>query len=224
LYHLSYDSKVMLKVAPLILATLTVPTTAQAADAPFQWHTGDIIVQEGASDQAKAIKAATDSPWSHVGMIVFKNQRPYVFEAIQPVTLTPVDKFIKRSHKSNFKILRLKKPAKKTPLVLTKSQVYVTKQLNKNYDLKFEWSDTKMYCSELVWKTYKNTINVELCAVRKFSDYNLDHPAVKKMIDKRYGGKENLPMDHKIIAPSDIVKSELLKDVTASYKAAKSAK
>ena len=33
---------------------------------------------------------------------------------------------------------------------------------NKDYDLYFEWSDDKIYCSELVWKIYKNGADIEL--------------------------------------------------------------
>jgi hypothetical protein len=30
----------------------------------------------------------------------------------------------------------------------------------KSYDLYFEWSDDKIYCSELVLKIYKETLNI----------------------------------------------------------------
>ena len=32
----------------------------------------------------------------------------------------------------------------------------------KNYDLTFEWSDDKIYCSELIWKIYKRSTGIEI--------------------------------------------------------------
>ena len=36
------------------------------------------------------------------------------------------------------------------------------KYLGRDYDLRFEWSDDKIYCSELVWKIYKEAFNIAL--------------------------------------------------------------
>lgn len=32
----------------------------------------------------------------------------------------------------------------------------------KPYDIYFEWSDDKIYCSELVWKIYKHALDIEI--------------------------------------------------------------
>jgi hypothetical protein len=37
------------------------------------------------------------------------------------------------------------------------------KYLGKNYDIYFGWSDSLIYCSELVWKVYKDAWDIELC-------------------------------------------------------------
>lgn len=36
------------------------------------------------------------------------------------------------------------------------------KYIGKDYDLYFEWSDSRIYCSELVWKIYKESIGLEI--------------------------------------------------------------
>ncbi len=32
----------------------------------------------------------------------------------------------------------------------------------KSYDLYFEWTDETIYCSELVWKIYKEALGIEI--------------------------------------------------------------
>ena len=47
---------------------------------------GDIIFQTSLSNQSKAIQLATNSKYSHCGIIYKSGNDFYVFEAIQPVT------------------------------------------------------------------------------------------------------------------------------------------
>jgi hypothetical protein len=63
-----------------------------------------------------------------------------------------------------------------------------------------------------VWKAYQQA-GVELCPPRKFRDYNLQQPEVKKIIEERYGSMDRLPMDEKVVAPSDLAASTLLMEV-----------
>lgn len=55
-------------------------------------QTGDIVFQISRSSQSKAIQLATHSAYSHTGMVVIRNKKPYVFEAIGPVVYTPLQK------------------------------------------------------------------------------------------------------------------------------------
>ena len=183
-----------------------------------EWQQGDIILQEGHGGQADMIKRASGSKWTHVGVVVKdKHGSVRVLEAVQPVKFTTVKAFVART--KTFKILRLKNPVKMTPDILKKAEAYVSKQVNKNYDIKFGWGDDKMYCSELVWKCYNEILGVELCKPRSYESYNLDDPLVRQAIHKRFGGRQNVPKNHKVVAPGDIATSELLKDVTPSFKA-----
>jgi hypothetical protein len=92
---------------------------------------------------------------------------------------------------------------------------YAKKQLGKNYDSKFQWSDNKMYCSELVWKIYKE-IGVELCEVKQFSDYDLDNSLAVSAINKRYKNS-NFNLSEKVVAPSDLFNSDKLKVIVDTY-------
>ena len=81
----------------------------------------------------------------------------------------------------------------------------------KSYDTLFQWSDNKMYCSELVWKLFAKGIGVELCDPGHFSDFPINLPAVKKLFKERYGN--NFNPDEKIVSPSALYRSSLLKEV-----------
>jgi len=169
---------------------------------------GDIIFHTSQSSQSQMLQVATNSELTHVGIIFFKNGLPYVFEAVQPVKITRLEDFIARGVDSKYKIVRYKDS-------LTKEQIdlgiaYSKKQLGKNYDIKFQWSDSKMYCSELVWKVYKE-MGINLCEPKSFSNYNISSPEVQKAIKQRYGTTFN--MDEQVVAPVDIYKSSLVETV-----------
>ncbi len=57
---------------------------------------GDIIFHTSQTDQSKAIRMATGSEYTHCGIVYEENDRFYVFEAMQPVQLTPLTDWINR--------------------------------------------------------------------------------------------------------------------------------
>jgi uncharacterized protein YycO len=169
---------------------------------------GDIIFHTSKSNQSQMLQVATNSELTHVGVIFFRNGLPYVFEAVQPVKITRLENFIARGVDGKYKIVRYKDG-------LTKEQInlgvdYSKRQLGKNYDIKFQWSDKKMYCSELVWKIYKE-MGIDLCDPKTFSNYNISSPEVQKAIKQRYGTTFN--MDEQVVAPVDIYESSLVQTV-----------
>jgi uncharacterized protein YycO len=88
----------------------------------------------------------------------------------------------------------------------------IGKQFNgKSYDLTFEWSDDKIYCSELIWKIYQRAAGIEIGKLEPLKNFDLTHEAVRKKMKERYG--ENIPMEEKVISPASIFDSELLTTV-----------
>ena len=170
---------------------------------------GDLIFQTSLSGQSKAIQLATKSKYSHCGLIYKDGNDFYVFEAVQPVKRTPLDKWIARGQDGKYVIKRLKNADQ----VLTSATLQKMKQVGdnfsgKNYDLTFEWSDDKIYCSELIWKIYQRATGIEIGKLEKLSDFDLTNEAVKKKMRERYGDK--IPMDEIVISPAAIFDSELL--------------
>jgi uncharacterized protein YycO len=154
------------------------------------------------------LEIATNSNITHVGVIFFKSGKPYVFEAVSPVKVTPLQQFINRGVGSRYSVKRSKTPLTSSDLKIMME--YGKRQLGKPYDLKFEWSNQKMYCSELVWKMY-HYAGIRLCDIKTFSNFNLDRTIVKKAIKDRYNGRFNI--NESVVAPIDLYKSDNLKTV-----------
>jgi uncharacterized protein YycO len=170
---------------------------------------GDLIFQTSLSGQSKAIQLATKSKYSHCGLIYKGDSGYYVFEAVQPVKVTSLDKWVARGKDEKFVIKRLKNVDQiLTPTALRKMKLEGEKFNGKNYDLAFEWSDEKIYCSELIWKIYQRATGIEIGRLQKLSDFDLTNEAVKKKMKERYG--DNIPLNENVISPAAIFDSELL--------------
>ena len=180
------------------------------AIANYQPHDGDVIFQSSQSNQSKAIEQATNSPYSHVGIIFIKNGKPYVFEAASKVIYTPLDKWINRGKNKTYVIKRLKNHSLSQQEITSLKQV-AHKFENKPYDIWFGWDDKYIYCSELVWKIYNRALKLKIGQLQTIKDFNLSSPAVKQKLKERYGN--NIPYQETVISPVAIFNSPLLSTV-----------
>ncbi|TGK10679.1 YiiX family permuted papain-like enzyme [Leptospira selangorensis] len=167
---------------------------------------GDIIFHESNSEQAKAIKAATKSKYTHVG-IIFKYGNDYrVLEAVEPVRITPLASFIKRGQKNHYVIKRLKD----RETVLTESKIqdmkkYGNSLLGRHYDIYFDWQDDRIYCTELIWKLYDKFTGKKLGDLKTLKDFDLSSSKVQYLMKKRYGNI--IPYSEPVISPVDMFNS-----------------
>jgi uncharacterized protein YycO len=177
---------------------------------------GDIIFQTSQSPQCEAVRIATNSKFSHCGIIYNIDGKWFVFEAVQPVKLTPFDEWIQHGKDNKYVVKRLKNADQVlTPIVVQKMQNYSQQFDGKQYDSYFEWTDTRIYCSELVWKIYKNAAGIELSKLRELKDFNLTDARVQKILKERYGN--DIPLEEKVVAPVDLADSDLLKTIIDNY-------
>jgi uncharacterized protein YycO len=135
---------------------------------------------------------------SHCGIINYRSGKPYVLEAVNPVKLTPLNQWISRGVGAKYKVVRLKYNLNEEQK--KRMYEYGKRQLGKNYDIKFEWSDRKMYCSEIVWKIY---------------DYDLTGRTVRSEIKRRYGTTINLK--EKVVSPEDLYNSKMVKTIFSNF-------
>lgn len=179
-------------------------------------QSGDLIFQTSLSSQSKAIQLATHSKYSHMGILYKKEDQLFVLEAVQPVKLSPLKEWIQRGKNKHFVVKRLKDADQVlTDSALEKMKEIGTQYLGKSYDIYFEWSDDKMYCSELVWKIYKQALGIEIGTLQNLSEFDLSHKTVKAKLTERYG--DTIPMNELVISPAAMFNSDKLEMVTDSY-------
>ncbi len=172
---------------------------------------GDIIFQTSKSTQSKAIQMATGSRYSHMGIVFISDDGTFVFEAVQPVKLTLLNQWIQRGVGEHFVVKRLKGDEILTEKVLAEMKHIGKTYMGKPYDSFFEWSDDRIYCSELVWKIYYQATGLKLGSLEKLSSFNINEPEVREIITQRYGDK--VPLDEVVISPKSIFNSDLLETV-----------
>lgn len=164
---------------------------------------GDILFQISTSGQGKAIQLATNSPYSHCGILFRENNEWMVFEGVQPVKKTALNEWIAQGVKQHVVVKRLKNAqAVLTPQVKNHMKATATKFIGKNYDLTFTWNDDRMYCSELVYKIYERGAGIEVGKLQKLREFDLSNPVVKAKLVERYGTK--IPLDEPVISPGAI--------------------
>lgn len=172
---------------------------------------GDIIFQTSKSAQSKAIQLATKSKYSHMGIIFFRNGKPFVLEAVEPVKYTPLKAFIDKGNGGHYIVKRLKNEANLKAEDIESMRETGESFLGKHYDLYFEWSDERIYCSELVWKIYNRALGINIGNLSELGSFNLSSKEVKAKLKERYG--ENIPVGEKVISPAEMFNSVLLKKV-----------
>ena len=193
---------------PALLLLLFV--TACKASTPIpEVNEGDIVFQTSHSSQSLAIQLATGSKYSHMGLIILRNGKPAVYEAEATVRYTPLDRWIARGSGHHYVVKRLSDAAQRlTPEALQRLESSAQRFAGRPYDLTFEWSDDRMYCSELVWKVYKNALGVEIGSLQHVRDFNLSNPIVQLKMRERYG--DHIPLDEPVISPAAMFQSPLL--------------
>ena len=189
----------------LALATIFVVRAAyfMICNATYEPQHGDIIFHVSKSYQSTAIKIGTLSRYSHCGIIVVENGKPYVIEAEGGVEKTPMKTWLRRGRMfHHYRVMRLK----------NNHPVSVPYTLGGMYDRYFRFNNGMYYCSELVWEIYKKN-GITLCKPNPLGDYYfLNIPLVQKHIKSR-----DLTLDQKVVPPSDLRYSRYLRTVSYGY-------
>lgn len=186
-------NRVTIVAALLILAACTQRPA-------YEPRNGDIVFQTSRSAQSLAIQLATQSRYSHMGIVYLRDGEPLVFEAVQPVKLTPLRTWIERGEGEHFVAKRLRDAdSRLTPGTLQRMLAAGQELSGKDYDLYFEWSDDRIYCSELVWKVFDRGAGIRLGEQQTIADFDLSHPAVQAKIKERYG--DRVPLDEVVVSP-----------------------
>ena len=195
-----------LRLLIFVFISLTISSCGQKSTVP---QDGDIVFHESTSRQSPIIKLAQHSKWTHCGIVFHIGDKAYVYEAVDPVRYTPLKDWVARGKDGVYCAKRLKSPLSASSI--EKMKTVGAKYKGKHYDTLFQWSDNRMYCSELIWKIYFEGAGIEVCKPNHFSDYSISLPRVKKLIKERYGDK--FDPSEQIVSPQALFKSKLLKKV-----------
>ena len=197
-------------IGSMVVLVACTPAANAADNLTSRLRDGDIIFQISRSAQGKAIQAASGSKYTHMGIIFLeKDGTPRVFEAVQPVQITPLSKWVRRGKRGHFVIKRLKGPhAQAIAENVAALRKEATRMLGRDYDLLFDWSNDKLYCSEYVWKIYKRVLDLEVGTPQLWSELDMSSPAVRRLAKKRLG---HLPSPRgRVITPVRMLESPLL--------------
>lgn len=157
---------------------------------------GDLIFQSlPQNDLVLAIEGISESPYSHCGIVVYKNSSWMVLEAIGHVKYTPLYEWVQRGRKEAFSVYRLKGNKDLKPFIAE-----AAKFLGKPYDSRYRLDDEKIYCSELIYKSYVKSNKVKLGKLKALGD--MPWEAYKKTIRKYENGPP--PLERLMITPKNL--------------------
>ena len=178
----------------------------------YEPREGDLVFHESKSSQSRLIQIATKSRYSHVGIVHLANGEPFVLEAITTVQSTPLDEWIARGEEGHFVAMRLRSDAVPSDGIgVELVRQAATQFLGLEYDWWFQWSNERMYCSELVWKILHSGLGIEVGTRQRFDAFEIHDPSVAAEIEKRFGDAP--AFDEPIVSPVSMLESELLVEV-----------
>ena len=195
----------MLRLSALF-ACIGLATASACGQALPNVRDGDVIFQTSRSSQSVAIQRAMHSRYSHMGIVFLRKGEPFVFEASATVRYTPLDKWVARGQDGKSVVKRLSSDL--TPTQVERLRVAARAFAGRPYDLTFEWSDSRIYCSELVWKVYDRALGIHIGELQRLRDFDLSDAAVRAKMKERYG--DAVPFDEPVISPAAMFDSPAL--------------
>lgn len=194
----------------LFLGTAGWLAWPDAARWNYEPQSGDILFQSlPRMPLVNAIEGATDSPWSHCGIVARENGRWMVYEAYRVVECTPLDEWLDRSRGRRFAVYRLKPEYRRhIPAMIS----HARSMLGRPYDARYRLDDERIYCSELVWKAYRQACGDELGHTVALG--SLHWEPYRETIEHYEGGPP--PLDRQMITPRGLSEAPQLQRVLES--------
>lgn len=198
----------ILSVFALLLALL--------ACAPHQSYApqeGDLVFQSlPTGDLVEAIEGVSNSPYSHVGLVIRKGDNWYVREAIGPVMDTPLNDWVSRGRNGKaFDAYRLREDLRThIPALIKETEAF----MGRPYDVRYRMDDEAIYCSELVYKAMLKASGIQLGKPQKLGELNWR--PYSATIEKYEGG--NAPLERQMITPRSQSEAAELEKVFDGYR------
>jgi uncharacterized protein YycO len=167
----------------------------QEGDVLFQsLPTGPLVV---------AIETITESPWSHCGILLRREGKWVVAEAIGEVRYTPLHLWVARGRGARVEAWRLAAEGGARVEALAAA---VAPLVGRPYDFRYAPGDGEVYCSELVRLAYERGQGVVLGSWEKLGDLNWKPQ--EAFIREMEGGA--LPLDRPMVTPVSLTRDPRL--------------
>lgn len=182
---------------------------AKPTGAAYEPQAGDVLFQAlpKTVDLVVAIEGVTKSNYSHCGVVIKgKDGNWRVFESIGAVGSVPLHKWVARGRQAKFAAFRLKpEHVADLPAFLAALPKYA----GRPYDFRYRMDDRFIYCSELVYKAYRDATGKPLGKLVRLGDLNW-RPHVATI--RKYEGGEP-PLNREMITPVDLSQAPRLQKV-----------
>ena len=197
----------------ITIVIMLVSQLAFAQSASYKPQEGDFVFQSLPKNElVAAIEGASQSHYSHVGLVIRKHEQLYVREAVGAMVHdTPLSAWEERGRLNHsFDAFRLKTEFQKfVPQLIKESEAF----LGRPYDYKYDMDDQAIYCSELLYKSMLNASGIRLGKTQKLGD--LKWTGYKATIEKYEGGA--VPLDREMITPKALSQANQLEQVFSGY-------
>lgn len=163
----------------LPLALISLPAHAHDFS---EWRSGDLVFQDSAGPQSTAIRTATESPYTHMGIVRLTPSGPMVIEAARTVSETPLATFLARGQQGQYAVYRLNTAA---PERIKTALAEASRYMGRPYDIFFRLKPDAIYCSELPYYAFK-AAGITLGKTERFGTLAVDNPAVRALFSARW--------------------------------------
>jgi len=182
--------------------------SAYAGYLKYEPQDGDVVFQSLPHGPVVwAIEGVTKSPYSHCGIVAKKDGQWIVYEAYRGVSATPLKEFLFRGRGGGFVVYRLRDEHREH---IPETIQCCEKYLGRPYDIRYRLDDEKIYCSELIWKAYRDATNgQQLGTLVKFGEMNWQ--PYETLIKQIEGGE--VPVDREMITPVELARARQLEPV-----------
>lgn len=171
--------------------------------------TGDVVLQTSRSSRSALIRRASDSPYSHVGLVEIAPDGVFVLEAVQPVSRTPWKTWRARGAGGKVTVLRAKDlDASALAQVVAEAK----RDLGKPYDARYRWDDESLYCSELVAKAFERGAKVSVGTQQQVKSLQLS-PA-----DLALGPKLGIDPEQTLLTPQSLAVDPHFEQVHSDFR------
>lgn len=208
-----------------VLSATAFPTAAMAGGDFTDWQVGDFIFYESTTPQAHAIRVATNSRYTHMGIVDRNEKGFYVLEAGRTVTETPLETFVNRGVDGDYAVYRL---TDLDPDLAEKALEEARTYLGLPYDIFFRIEKDAIYCSELPHHAFA-AMGIDLGDVERLGDLDIDTAEGREIFLSRWeqhpdcgGDMEacwSVIEDQAIVTPISIARDGQVEQVFSTFDA-----